>query len=255
MSDEGNWYDGLEHAELTTNEARTVLSEYKNQEAFNVAGLNAKRKVGAPFRFPKSVESLPDDAVRADFATQVAKFHGERAYDEKQLDGVNYAEGLADARTVNDKLKGVLVDFAKKTKMPVAQVQELASAYNAFSTEFLNEHNATQAKEKTDTAAKVNETLKALFGGDDGVKINSDNVRKMFKDHAGLTPEEYEQSAVGLIESGITRDAVLSKALFNLAKQYAESTTEITETGGKKEQTETQEIKEQMSETAKVLGW
>lgn len=230
MPDDGNWYDGFEHADLTSEEATTVLSQYKSQEEFNVAGLNAKKAVGAPYRFPKSVESLPDDNVRADFASQVAKFHGERAYDESQLDTVNYADGLADARTVNDKLKGVLVDFAKKSKMPVAQVQELASAYNAFSTEFLNEHNAAQAQERTETATKVNDALKGLYGGDEGVKQHTELVKRMFQNHMGLTADEYEASAESLITSGITRDAVLSKGLFNLAKQVVpEGITDITD--------------------------
>lgn len=250
-----HWSDEHTHPDLVTSEAKTVIKEYETQEAFNVAGLHAKKMVGAPYRFPKSVESLPDDAVRADFASQVAKFHGERAYDESQLDTVNYADGLADARTVNDKLKGVLTEFAKTTKMPKEQVQGLVSAYNAFSTEFLNEHNAAQAKTKTETATKVNEELKTLYGGDEGVKVNTDNVRRMLKDHAGLTAEEYEQSAVGLIESGITGSAVLSKALFNLAKPFAESTTETIETGGVKKEEGESNLNEQMPATAEALGW
>lgn len=249
-----NWYDGFEHPDLTSEEATTVLSQFKSQEEFNVAGLNAKKAVGAPFRFPKSIESLPDDTVRADFASQVAKFHGERVYDEKQLDTVNYAEGLADARMVNDKLKGVLVDFAKKSKMPSAQVQELASTYNAFSTELMNEHNAAQVKEKTEIATKVNDALKTLYGGEEGVKQHTELVKRLFMHKAGLTAQEYKDSAESLVSARMTQDVVLSKALFNIAKALMpEGTTEITGAPAAKTGKESMETR-QDRELPKISG-
>jgi len=242
-----HWTDEETHQDLITPEAKVTLSKYNTKEDALVGGLNAMRDYGKPFKLPKSLENLPDDAVRADFTAKVGKLQG-AIEDESAFEGMNFADGLADARNVSEELVGAFKKFAVENKLPKSLLPKLVLFNNQFANGIAN----AQTKTKTETAAKVNDTLKELFGGDDGVKTNTENVRRMFKDHAGLTAEEYEQTAPALIDSGITGSAVLSKALFNLAKPYTESTTETTEPGGVEKKGESNE---DMSSTSEVLGW
>jgi hypothetical protein len=248
MSD--HWTDDLTHEQLVTPEAKIALAKYPSSDEALIGGLNAMKAVGKPFRLPKSLESLPDDTVRQDFTSQVGRLMG-AIESEEDIADVNFAEGLADARNVNPELVTAFKKFAVDNKLPKSLISKLVGFNNQFATQILNQ----QAQVRTETATKTNETLKVLYGGDEGVKAHTEMVKRLFKDHAGLTAEEYEQSAQGLITSGITQDAVLCKALFNLAKDIVpEAQTEGVEQTKKTEETEST-TKDQMPKTAKALGW
>jgi hypothetical protein len=230
------WIGELEHPDLLTDDAKTVLNEYKSREEFMVAGLNAKRKVGKPYRLPESLEKLPDDNVRTQFKGDISKLIG-HDFDvidgEESLSGINFAEGLADARTVNEAIKKAFAEFAIAEKLPKSLAQKIVGLNNKLATEFAN----TSAKAKKDHTEKVSEIVKGLYGGEEGVKGNRELVKRLFDKHGGLTTEEYEELN-GIIDAGTANHVVLNKALFNIAKGLVpESETENrSDTGpGKKE--------------------
>jgi hypothetical protein len=220
------WVGELTHEKLTTPEAKTVLNEYTSQDEFMAAGLEAKRKVGQPYRLPKSLDKLPDDNVRTQFKSDIAGLIGhdfDVAESEESLKDINFAEGLADARKVNADVVAAFSKFAVENKLPKALVQKLAGFNNGLVTAFMTQ----QEQARTEAATKVNDSLKVLYGGEKGVAQNTENVKRLFKNHCGLTAEEYEESAQGLVDSGMTQSAVICKALFNLAKDIvSEGTTE-----------------------------
>ena len=243
-----HWTDGLTHQDLITPKAKAVLGEYNSNEDALVAGLEAKSKVGEPFRLPNSIEGIPSDAQREDFHNQLGKLMGAVENDEAMAD-VNFADGLPDAKMVNEDFVTAAKAFAIEYKVPVALLKKFVLFNNQFSLK------ARQDKDNTavETATKINGELSSLFGGDEGIKKHNENVRKMFQNHGGLTADEFEAVVPGLVDSGITKSTPLSKALYNIAGKFPEGTTEGSQVPGSK--VEEGGIKQQLPVTAKILGW
>jgi len=237
MSDEQHWSDSLTHEALVTQEAKTVLSQYKTQDDFMVAGLEAKKMVGAPFRLPKSIESLPDDKTRGEFTSQVNRLMG-AVEKEEDLKDVNFADGLADARTVNQDLVAAYKKIGVELGLTKTQFAKLVKWSNSWGQQYKNAQTQAAQKAAQDELNDSRKVLSALFGGDEGIKRETEAVRRMFQNHAGLTAQEYEQTPKAMIDNGLMRDPIYAKALFNLAKNFKESTTEGATAGAPAKKTE-----------------
>jgi len=252
------WASGFTNEQLTTPEAQEWLGKYTSPEEALAGGFNAAKTVGKPFRLPESLDKLSDDKVRGEFTSAIDRLMGpyrlpeslDKLPDDKSrgefssrigklmgavekeedLADVNFADGLADARTVNAELVGAFKKFAIAEKLPKALVGKLAKFNNEFATQLV----AAQEAARTESAKKVNEALVPLYGGDEGIKKHNEMVRRLFKNHAGLSAQEYEEAAPGLVDSGITQNLALCKALYNIAKQTVpENVTEsVTAPGG-----------------------
>lgn len=225
MVDE-HWSDDIE----TTPEVKAAMvnGKYDSLAEWRIGAANAMKSVGAPFKLPKSLDKLPSDEVRADFQKQVDALRP--VYDEKQLDDVNYAEGLADAKSVNEDLKKAFAGFLKENEVPKAMAQKLIAFNNGQATLF----STAAAKKSEGDAAIVKGTIDGLYGGEEGVAKHHELVTRMFDKHGGLTTEENE-ALTEILKSGTSRHAVLTRALFNLAKEVVvEGKTELTGTGSEK---------------------
>lgn len=247
-----NWFDEMEG--ITGDESMvTIAKEYDSKDAALIGGLNAKKAVGKPFKLPESLEKLPDDKVRADFTAKVGKLLGKDisgVKDAEELGDVNFADGLSDARMLNEDLVKEVKEWAVKTNAPKSQVKEVAQMINKFIMGFVN----TEAKTKAEKSTEVTNALNGLYGGDDGVKIQQENVHRMFLNHAGLTVEEYDDVAKTIVNSGMSQNVAISKALFNLSKPFVEAKTEK---GQQATQEKTTSLKErqdkELPETTKAI--
>lgn len=230
------WVGQLTHEQLVTDEAKTVLNQYKSQEEYMVAGLEAKKAVGAPFRLPKSLESLPDDNMRSQFTSGVSKLMGHVEKDE-DLKDINFADGLADARTVSEELKTSFTKLVSGLKnVPKSAIQPIITWWNQASQAARNKQTQ-DAQNKAQTALENTRTiLNGLFSGEEGVKQHSEAVLRMVKNHMGLTDAESEALGASMMKEMLT-DPIRARAMFNLAKSFKESSTEkgATQDGPKKE--------------------
>ena len=237
-----DWFEGVQHQELSTPEAKEWLGKYTSQEEALAGGFNAAKAVGAPFRLPKSLESLPDDNMRSQFTSEVTKLLpvnklvGAVEKDE-DLKDINFAEGLADARTVSEELKTSFTKLISGMKnVPKSAIQPIITWWNQTSQAAVSKHiqdlqgKAQAASENTKTI------LNGLFGGEEGVKQHSEAVLRMVKNHMGLTDAESEALGASMMKEMLT-DPIRARAMFNLAKSFKESSTEkgATQDGPKKE--------------------
>lgn len=232
-----HWSDDLTHDKLITPEAKTVLGEYTTSEEFMAAGLEAKKMVGSPFRLPKSLESLPDDKVREELTSQVSELFGADGFlkgmtkSEEDLADIDFAAGYKNAKSANKEYVAALKAFAVDKKLPKETVKDLVGFTNQFNQGLLN----NEEKRVIDEADAIKETLTVMCGSKEAVGSSYDNVRKLFQNHCGITTQEYESVGKDFVEKVLMKNAVMSKALFNLADGIVvEGETEGTLPGGEK---------------------
>lgn len=251
------WITQLPAHEKLTPEAQQVLDKFETPIDAHVGYVELQKTAGKPFKLPESMDKLPDDKTRGEFTAGLSKLLGKDVTSiasEDDLKDVNFAEGLADASKVNQDFVGAFKKFAVQRKYSKSESAELVKFNNSFVQQALTAHveaQQAQAQKDLDDTRKV---LSPLFGGDEGIKQNQEQVRRMFQNHAGLTVAEYEQSPKSLIDVGILRDSIIAKAMFNLASKFKEGSTEGAQqqTGGKpKELT----IVDELPKTAVALGW
>lgn len=248
-----HWSDGLTHERLVTPEAKANLRKFDSEEAAHIGYLDLQTSAGKPFKLPKTLEAVdhwPDEADRDGFRAQLKALNTVE-YDPAQLDDVNYAEGLADATTVNEGVRDAFKTFLKENKVSKALAQKIAAFSNGQSILL----RSAQSKAADDNATIVKATTEGLYGGEEGVAKHQELVKRMADQHGGLTPEEGEV-LVGLLKTGTAKNVVLTKFLYNLAKKVVpEGETEQSSRGPGSEKTESEQTKEQMPATAAVLDW
>ncbi len=251
------WIGELTHADLTTPEAQQSLEKYDSRDEALVGGLNAIRQVGKPFKLPKTmadVDHWPDEKDREAFHSGIKELRGGvKTVDD--LKDVNFADGLADARHVNEDLVKVVKDFSVERGLSKKDVQDLAKLVNKIAQTGLNTQKASFEQEQKTNTEKVVTGLEAIYGGSDGVDKCKENVRKMLQNDCGLSAHEYEQAKEGLVDLATTKNLILSKALFNLSENFKEgSTTKPTTPGGTPEGDEAP-IEKILPDLAKAANW
>ena len=226
---EENWTVNVEHPKLAdpvTKEAFVkAYSKYETQEDGLLGGLEAIKAVGKPFKLPESIDKLPSDEIKTDFINQVGKLMGVVGKVEDLAD-LNLTVGMAEGSKADETLANRFKNFVVDNKIPKSIGQKLIEFHNTLTAQ-ARQKIEDDFKKAADTA---NEQLMKLYGAE-GLKQNTELVRRMFQNDLGLSSEEFEGEAVkGLIDSGMTRNPVLCKALINAAKKLSKEGT--TEGGG-----------------------
>lgn len=216
---------------LTSPEAIGAMNKYESREAFDIGAVNAMKSVGSPFRLPKTLDSLPDDAVRADFHTKVGELLGRditSVTKAEDLADVNFADGLADASKVNEGLKTAFTEMVVGAGMSKSLAQKLITWNNTMATQSKNK----TAEDATTAAGKVLTEVQGLYGGQAGVERHENMLSALIAQHGGLTAAEGE-TLNGILTKSRSEHVVLNKALFNMAKKIMpESTTTKVEQPG-----------------------
>jgi len=81
---------------------------------------------------------------------------------------------------------------------------------------------------------ETNQALIKHFGSEEKVAEQTELLKRAFKDHAGLTAEEYEQVGTELDASGMVRSALLARALMTMLAPLAKEGTQPGGEGGNK---------------------
>ncbi len=249
-----HWSDELTHEKLITPEAKTVLQEYDSKEEYMAAGLEAKKMVGSPFRLPKSLEGLPDDKVRGEFISGVEKVLGvKKIQGEEDLEGIDFAKGYKDATDSNKDDEAATRKFIIEKGLTKQQAEDLIAHQNQTRQDRKN----ARAQGIIDKAEEVKETLTVMCGSKEKVETSYDGVRKLFQNHCGLSSQEYEDVGKSFVGNTLTKDAIMSKALFNLAESIVTEggTEEGSKGGAKKPESITERQNKSIPITVKALGW
>jgi len=254
-----NWQS--EHSFFTENPAAAkATAKYKTIDDYHKGAYEAMTKVGKPYWLPESLENLPDDKVREEFTSQISKLFDADGFlkgmtkSEDDLKDIDFAEGYADARHANNDFIGALKKFAVDKKLPKETVKDLVGFINQFNQGMIN----SKEKELLGEAEKVKETLTVMCGSEEVVSSSYDNVRKLFQNHCGITAQEYEKTGKDFVEKVLMKNAVMSKALFNLAKDIVvEGETEGGgEPGGQKKTLSMAERQnKELPTITKAVGW
>jgi len=211
-----DWVNELTHESLTTPEAKTALSKYDSQEAALVGGLNAMKTAGAPFRLPESLDqSHINDEMRAEFTSRVGKLLG--VPNEDALNDVNFADGLPNADMVNADLVSTFKKFAVENHLSKSVVAKLVKMNNQFSVSSRTAQDQASADAHAESVKTVNTAMEASHGGKDGVAKHVELVKRLFKNHSGLSGVEFDSIAEGLTKGPFATDPAMRKALYNLA--------------------------------------
>lgn len=242
-----------EHEVLGTPEAKEALGKYETAEDALVGGYNASKKFGKPYILPESLEKLPDDKVRGEFTGSVKKMLGiQSVKDKAELDDVNWADGLPDARSVNKDLVEAYIEEAIASGKSFAQVQRDV----AFNNKMANQFKLAQAEGRKAQHDEVNTKLEGMYGGKEGVEKYKKDVFKMFATEGGLAGEEVEILADELAKAGLYSNPLLTRALFNLSKVVVkEGETEKGSPPAAKTETIDQRQNRELPDITKALGW
>lgn len=232
MSD---WSGEFNHESITPENREsfnTFASKYDSPEAAIVGGFNAQKAIGAPFKFPESMDNLPDDASRADFTSRSNQLLGrEFASDVKDLDSLDLKMGASEGTQTDDALANAFKQFIVEKKIAKADAQDMLSFHN----DFMGKARVALAEKKEAdfeaTAKQVEADLAAHpdFGSMEEVSKQSELFKRAIRNHVGLTNDEAEEFADAIIEAGMTRNAVVARVMLN---QFAPLAAEGSTDGG-----------------------
>lgn len=233
----------------------THMEKFDSMEAAAVDGMALKQLTGKPFKFPDSMDKLPDDAARNEFISGAHKLLGiTHAKDIAELADVDLKQGMADGAAFDDNLANAFKQFAIDEKINIATLPKLAGFLN---TQTGLAVKAMAEKKEADSLAKataVNEALIAdpEFGSKEKVAEKSELLRRAIKSHIGLSDKESEEFADLMADTLLTKSAPVAKAMLKiLAPLAAESSTD----GGSGTAAVKTEMSEQDKQVAIDCGW
>ncbi len=211
--------DSITNEALTTPEAKATLKKYATQDDANIALHNAQKQIGVAYKLPESMDKLPDDNMRAEFATGALKVLGsvDNVEGLKDFDfniGRNRAEGY-EATDADKAWATAYSEHIVKNKIPVSMAKQQVEFYNTMMAK------AEQSIEDTYTANSeaTNKKMLELLKSEENVAKHADSIKTLFRNHAGLSAEQYESIADALVESKFVTSDILQFGLGNIAAQ------------------------------------
>lgn len=218
------WLENATHEALVTPEAQGALGKYETMEDAVAGGLEAQKMVGKPFKLPESMDKLADDDSRAEFRTGALKVLGS-VDNVDALNDFNFYAGKPDGYEPTDADKVIASTFAQHivdNNIPVGIAGKMVEFYNSLMAK-AQQDIENKYLAQTETA---NKQMLEMLKGEDNVKLHAENIKTLFRNHGGLTAEEYESVAGALVDNKYTTSIVLQKALGNIAtKLVTEGTT------------------------------
>ena len=208
-----------------------AMSKYPTEQAGMVGGFNAMKVTGKPFKFPESMDKLPDDASRAEFTTQARGLLGVSIpKDVEAMKDVDFKTGLADGAPVNEDFVSMVKNWAVEKGIPMSHVQEMAAFYNGPLSKYAQEaYAAKEEKEKLANAETCNTALLEHFKTEEKVKDLTALLHRTIINNMGLTAEESAEFVDAMADSMLTKNPVMAKGMLNLLSSV--STEGTTHTG------------------------
>lgn len=227
-----------EHASITAENREaftTHMAKFDSMEAAALDGMDLKKQMGAPFKFPESMDKLPDNASRSDFTSQAHKLLGINiAKDVDGLKDINFKAGLAEGAPFDENFVSLIKNWAVEHKVPMSTLEKLAPFYNGP----LQEYAAKANKEATDDAelarmTKCNDELIAMsdIGSKEKLDELSTQFRRAILDYPGVSADDAEEIADAMVNGGLTQNSKLTKIMLD---QFCPLAAESGKEGGGK---------------------
>ncbi|MCK9482791.1 MAG: hypothetical protein WC372_10990 [Candidatus Neomarinimicrobiota bacterium] len=229
------WINEFQHESLTDPQVKEsftkAMSKYETKEAAIVGGFNAIQAVGKPFKLPESLDKLPDDKTRQEFQLGVSKLLGavEKPEDLKDIDWLKGSTLEND--TPQEDLVKKISEIAVAKKWPKSTVQDLVEFWNGLQASERNkiaESQKQQDAELQEKAKVIKESFVKISGSEDNLKVDKDLLQSMFRNHAGLSGDEYDavgDELAGLLLGDVTKAPNMAKGLIMLARQFKSGDT------------------------------
>ncbi len=229
------WLDNFENTGVTV-ENKEGFTKYAERYATEgdaiVAGYNHQKMVGAPFKFPESLDKLPDDASRGEFTSQANKLLGIiKTGDINTLKDVNLKDGMAEGAVYNEDFANSFKQFAVDNSLNVSDMPKIAKFFNesmgklAIDLKTKSENDAIAAAEACDVALIAHPDI----GSKEKLLELTELFARAMTNNVGLSDDEVEELADGLALSKFTTNAVLSRVIL---KQFAPLAAEGNTEGG-----------------------
>lgn len=231
------WLEEFEHASITNENRESFnkhMSKFPTQADAVVDGFGLAKMKGTPFKFPESMDKLPDDASRNDFTAQAHKLLGiEHAKDIEALADLNMKAGQAEGAPFDENMATAFKQFVIAKKVPKGIAQTIIEFHNQAMAKVAadnktKEHNdAVAAMEKCDAELIADPDI----GSEENLLKQTELFKRAFEKHLNLAPEEAKKCAEALAESKyLTTYKPLAKILLKLIAPLA--ATAETEGGG-----------------------
>ncbi len=229
---DGHWTEGLEHTSITdaNREAfNTAMAKYTTPTEAAVGGFNAMTKTGVNFKLPKSVESLPDEAMRKDFTSQVNKLFGrEFAADTEALSVLDMKSGASDDAKTSEEFVAAFKQFVVEKHIAKSDAQTLITFFNESTGKALTKFAEDKAAFDIAADTTCKDALIAHFGSQENVdKQDILMHRALIGKHIGLSVGEAAEVAETIKGSNAMKNPLLRRVMYKaLGPLAAESSTE-----------------------------
>ncbi len=253
-----HWSDNFEHTSITDEnrgEFATAMGKYENANDAVVGGFNAQKLAGKPFKFPESMDKLPDDASRTDFTSKAKGLLGiKTAKDVAELAELNMKMDIAEGSEPDENLTTMLKSFVVENEIDTGVAQKFVGFHNRIMKAAKEQFATAEEEKKTQAATATNEALIAHFKTEAEVAKQSELMRRAFQNKAGLNAEEFEKVGDALADSVFTKNPILARAILTLVSPLAaEGTTDGGGGGGGGG--DPPKDPDEGSPTYKALGW
>ena len=259
-----HWSNEVEHSGLTTDNREafnTAMEKFPTANDAAVGYMELQKTAGAPFKFPDSMDKLPDDASRTAFTSKARDLlgivPGVKTIDE--LNDIDMRAGLADDVGIDETLGKMLKELAVENGWPKSTVQKMIDWNNGPLAKYANESiDASNAKALTDKieAAKLCDEELAKhpdFGSADKVKEQMILMERALISNFGLSTEQAEKFAKDRLGSICDTDPVMKRILLKTLAPLAATSKD--QGGGGGTPPVAQVDPDEGSETYQALGW
>ena len=218
---EGHWTETFESDSITAENREafnTANSKYPTMNDAIVGGYNAQQAVGKPFKFPESMDSLPDDTVRADFKAQANTLLGhEFAADIAGLADLNLKLGSAEGTQTDEALANEFKQFVIDKNVPKALAQEMLGFYNGAMGKAVAANKVSADAAELDRMTKCNEALIAMpdIGSKEKLAELTELFRRSIVNDPSVSADDATEIADAMVNGGLTQNPKLAKMLLD----------------------------------------
>jgi len=259
----------IEHPSITDENREafsTHMEKFDSFEAAAVDGMGLKQMQGKPYKFPESMDKLPDDTSRAEFASGANKLLGrEFAADVAGLADIDLKLGST-SDAMDEQLATAFKEFVVSDKIDKATAQKIVGFHNKAMGQAREQFAAAKKTAEDQAAAKFiadkracNDAMVAHpdFKTQEALDKQTVLLHRALKDHLGITPERAEELSEFLKSREGSTDPIIRAAMIKAyAPMAAESSVEGGDganTAGKPAMSEAEQEKD--AAVKKTLGW
>ncbi len=233
--DEGHWSGQFENPGVTPDNKEafgTAMAKYGSMEDAVVGGYNAQKQAGKPYKLPESMDNLPDDNSRAEFATGAKKLLNiTSANTVEELSSLNLKMGGAEDMQVNETLATTLKQFVVDNKIPTDIVQKFINFNNEQSIKLKTAFAEQRSNDHLTAVKECNEALTAHqdFGSSEKLDEQTILFHRALINNLELSTEEADELSGFMKDREGATNPLLRRVMI---KQFAKLSVEGSTDGG-----------------------